>query len=146
MDFENKEERTKWREKRLNELIGYLATRYEHNKGSLTDFTVKIKDVRYLLENFMDILEDSNIYTSVTIGDVGSSADISTDNFKIEIPYYNMLEIKTKDYNSKNHFDIHIDMDKVKEITFNVNCGTIFSIRFIHAMFKYGYHLSFRND
>jgi metal-responsive CopG/Arc/MetJ family transcriptional regulator len=65
MDFKNREERNNWREKRLNELLGYLATRYEHNQRSLTDFTVKIKDVKYLLENFIDVLEDSNIYTSV---------------------------------------------------------------------------------
>jgi hypothetical protein len=145
MNFENREERNKWRVKRLNELIGYLASRYDHNERSYTDFTVKIKDVRYLLENFMDVLEDSNLYTSVDIGNIGSS-DISTDNFKIEIPYYSMLEIKTKNYDSKNHFKIHIDMDKVKKITFNVNCETIFTINFKHEIFKYGYTLSFRND
>jgi hypothetical protein len=144
MEFENREERNKWREKRLNELLGYLATRYEHNKRSLTDFTVKIKDVRYLLENFIDVLEDSNVYTSVDteVGEVS----ISSDNFKIEIPYHNMLKIQTKDYDAKNKFDIHIDMDQVKEITFDVNCGTIFTINFNHEVFKYGYKLSFRDD
>jgi hypothetical protein len=144
MQFENREERNNWRIKRLNELLGYLTTRYEHNERSYTDFTVKIKDVRYLLENFMDVLEDSNLYTSVSTE--VSTTDISTDNFKIEIPYYNMLEIKTKDYDAKNNFKIHIDMDQIKEITFNVNGGTIFSIRFKHQIFKYDYHLSFRND
>jgi hypothetical protein len=46
---------------------------------------------------------------------------MSYDNFKVEIPYNNMFKIKTKDYDTKNHFDIHIDMDKVKEIVFDVN-------------------------
>lgn len=144
MNFENREERNKWRVKRLNELLGHLTTRYEHNKRSYTDFTVKIKDVRYLLENFMDLLEDSNLYTSVDteVGEVS----VSSDSFEIEIPYHNMLKIRTKDYDRKNKFDIHIDMDLVEKIIFNVNCGTIFTITFEHKIFKYGYKLSFRND
>ena len=134
----------KIREERLKMLVGHLLTKYDLSYHSVSHicFNIKPKDVIDIVTNWKDVLDDSNLYISPA---TQSHSSYSTTNFEAYVGE-NWFGIKSKVYDSNNHFEVTERMLDVEKIEIDIGSNSILSFQFNYKGIEQYSQYSFRND
>ncbi|MDT8718305.1 hypothetical protein IAI10_16680 [Clostridium sp. 19966] len=130
--------------KQLKTITGHLLSKYDlsHHSCSHVCYFIKPQDVIEIVKDYRELLETSNIYISPASMGLNS---FSTDNFKVYVGE-NWFGVKSKEYDSKNHFECSVDMKEVEKIEIDISCNTILSFHFHYKELKSDSQYSFRYD
>ena len=106
-------------------------------------FKIKPEDVVYIVNNYKDVLESSNLYIS-RYSDIGNFS-FNCDKFNVSADD-NHIRIESSKYEQLNNFKSFVELNKVSEIEIDISCETILSFEFRHPNLKIAEQYSFRND
>jgi hypothetical protein len=133
------------RKERLKTLIGHLVLKYDINYNSVshTSFMVKPEDIIYIIENYSDVINDSNLYLSLSVNGIWWRR--STTDFKMTTTERYITISQAKKYDTKDHYEVLVDYYDVVEIKTTISCGSILSFDLKNKEGTY-IQISCRND
>lgn len=133
------------REERLKTLVGHLFYKHDtkHHSVNHISFMVKPEDIAYILENYMDVIKDSNLYLSLSVDGIWWRG--ATTDFKVETTEHAFTITQDGAYSMNDNYTVYVTYPDIVEIEITISCRVILSFNFQN---KYGKNLqvSFRND
>ena len=105
-------------------------------------FDIKPQDVTAIAKDYYDVLIDSNVSISPA---TNSRMGVNSDAFDVYATDI-FFGVKSKVYDSKNHFEATVRMDEAERIEIDISCEIILSFHFHYSYTERYDQISFRND
>ena len=120
------------RKERLQQIIGYLTMKYDitHRSCNHICFKIKPEDVIYIVNNYQDIINESNLYMSMWGNEHKTSWKSSTINFSVSATEYCFYIKQKSEYETTNNFGYTIRFNLPLEIKIDISCESILSFDF----------------
>ena len=135
------------RKERLQQIVGYLTMKYDltHHSCNHICFKIKPEDVIYIVNNYQDIINESNLYMSMWGNEYRTSWSSNTINFYVSATDYCFGINQKSKYETTNNFEYTIRFKSSLEIKIDISCGSILSFDFTDTD-NVKTQISFRND
>ena len=120
------------RKERLQQIVGYLMMKHDisHHSCNHICFKIKPEDVIYIVNNYQDVINESNLYMSTWGNKHETSWSSNTINFFVSASDYSFSVNQKSKYEMTNNFEYTIRFNSSLEIKIDISCGSILSFDF----------------